>query len=193
MKELFIELRTSVIVTISLAVLLCGVYPIVVWALAQGFFPEKANGSSISWQGKPAGSALIAQGFKDPKYFHPRPSAAGYGYDATSSGGSNLGPTSKKLADAVGQRVADYRKENGLDPSTLIPSDAVTASASGLDPHISAQNAALQAPRVAAARGLSLKAVQERIREYTRPRDLGFLGEPRVHVLNLNLALDKTG
>jgi potassium-transporting ATPase KdpC subunit len=191
MKELLTQLRISIIATISLAVLLCGVYPLVVWALAHGLFPDKANGSLISVKGSSSGSGLIAQSFTDPKYFHPRPSAAGFGYDATSSGGSNLGPLSKKLVDAVGQRILDYRKENGLTPSTLIPSDAVTASGSGLDPHISVRNAALQAVRVAAERGLSLEAVRKKIQEHTEGRDLGILGEPRVNVLKLNLALDQ--
>ncbi len=190
MKELVAQLRTSVIATLSLAVLLCGVYPLAVWALAQGFFPAMANGSLVSWKGTVAGSRMIAQGFMDPKYFHPRPSAAGYGYDAMSSGGSNLGPISGKLVDTVRRRVLEYRKENGLDPSTLIPSDAVTASASGLDPHISPKNALLQAGRVARARGISLEEVHEKIRAYTEGRDLGILGEPRVNVLMLNLALD---
>jgi potassium-transporting ATPase KdpC subunit len=193
MKELMIQLRTSVVATVALAVLLCGVYPMIVWALAQGLFPAKANGSLISVRGSASGSVWIAQRFTDPNYFPPRPSVAGYGYDATSSGGSNLGPLSRKLVDTVGQRVQDYHMENGLDPSTRIPPDAVTASASGLDPHISVRNAVLQAPRVARARGLSLEAVQGKISGCTEPRDLGFLGEPRVNVLLLNLALDKMG
>ena len=191
MKEILAQLRISVIATISLAVLVCGVYPVVVWVLAQGLFPEKANGSLIAFKGSMSGSSSIAQSFTDPKYFHPRPSAAGYGYDATSSGGSNLGPLSKKLVDTVGQRVLDYRKENGLAPSTLIPSDAVTASASGLDPDISIRNAELQAVRVAAARGLSPETVRKKVREHTEGRDLGIFGEPRVNVLKLNLALDQ--
>lgn len=190
MKELLVQLRTSVIATISLAVLLCGVYPLAVWTLAQGFFPAKANGSMVSWKGIVAGSRLIAQGFTDPRYFHPRPSAAGAGYDTEASGGSNLGPISRKLVDTVRQRVLNYRKENGLDPSTLIPSDAVTASASGLDPNISVRNALLQAPRVAKSRGLSMEEVQKKIQGHTEGRDLGIFGEPRVHVLMLNLALD---
>jgi K+-transporting ATPase ATPase C chain len=133
---------------------------------------------------------LIGQGFAGPKYFHPRPSAAGRGYDAVRSGGSNLGPTSKKLVDAVRQRAADYRAENNLGPETMVPADAVTASASGLDPHISLKNALLQTPRVARARGLDKMAVRKLAEAYTQGRDLGILGEPRVNVLMLNLALD---
>jgi K+-transporting ATPase ATPase C chain len=125
------------------------------------------------------------------KYFHTRPSAAGNGYDGTSSGGSNLGPTSKKLADSIAQNVADYRKQNGLADNAPVPADAVTASGSGLDPHISLHNAGLQAPRVAKTRGLTAEKVQELIRENTDTPDLGFLGEPGVNVLRLNLALDQ--
>jgi K+-transporting ATPase ATPase C chain len=141
-------------------------------------------------EGKVAGSSLIAQGFTGPKYFHPRPSSAGQGYDALNSGGSNLGPTSKKLIEAVRQRVIDYRSENGLSGDALIPADAVTASASGLDPHISVKNALLQAPRVARTRGLDEKAVTKQIELYTNGRDLGILGEPGVNVFMLNIALD---
>jgi len=137
------------------------------------------------------GSKLLAQGFTAEKYFHPRPSAAGNGYDAASSGGSNLGPTSKKLADSVAQNVADYRAQNGLATNAPVPADAVTASGSGLDPHISVRNAELQAPRVAQARGLTLEKVREFIRKSTDSADLGFLGEPGVNVLRLNLALDE--
>ena len=190
MKTLIAELRISLLATISLAVMLCGLYPLVVWILAQGFFPAKANGSIIVQDGKIVGSSLISQGFTDPKYFHPRPSAAGKGYDAASSGGSNLGPTSKKLVEAIGQRVMDYRAENILAPDALVPADAVTASASGLDPHISLRNAVLQAPRVARARALGETSVLKQIEVCTEGRDLGILGEPRVNVLMLNLALD---
>jgi K+-transporting ATPase ATPase C chain len=133
---------------------------------------------------------LIGQGFAGPKYFHPRPSAAGQGYDAVRSGGSNLGPTSKKLVDAVRQRATDYRAENNLSPEILVPADAVTASASGLDPHISLNNALLQTSRVARARGLDKMAVRKLVGAYTEGRDLGIFGEPRVNVLILNLALD---
>jgi K+-transporting ATPase ATPase C chain len=191
MKALIAELRISLLSTLSLAVILCGLYPLGVWIMAQGLFPAKANGSMIVQDGKTVGSSLIAQGFADPKYFHPRPSAAGQGYDAASSGGSNLGPTSKKLVEATGQRVVDYRAENSLAPDAFVPADAVTTSASGLDPHISLRNAQLQAPRVARARGLGEKSILRQIEAHTEGRDLGILGEPRVNVLLLNLALDK--
>jgi K+-transporting ATPase ATPase C chain len=189
-NNLIKELRISLMATLSLAVILCGIYPLVVWVLAQGLFPAKANGSLVMRSGKIVGSSLLSQGFIDPKYFHPRPSAAGQGYDAVSSGGSNLGPTSKKLVDAIRQRVVDYRIEKHLAPDALIPADAVTASASGLDPHISLKNALLQVPRVASARGLSEETVRKQIDIYTEGRDLGILGQPRVNVLMLNLVLD---
>jgi K+-transporting ATPase ATPase C chain len=190
MKHLLTELRTSLLATLSLAVILCGFYPLVVWILAQGLFPAKANGSLILRSGKIVGSGLLAQGFTGPAYFHPRPSAAGRGYDAVRSGGSNLGPLSKKLAEDVKQRVADYRTENNLTADVLLPGDVMTASASGLDPHISPQNALLQAPRVAKARGLGERSVLRQVGIYTEGRHLGILGEPRVNVLMLNLALD---
>ena len=137
MKNLVAELRASIAATLLLAVLCCGIYPVVVWAVGQGLFSHKANGSLVRVDGKVAGSSLLAQGFTAPNYFHPRPSAAGQGYDAASSSGTNLGPTSKKLIEDVKQRVADYRTENGLPPDARVPADAVTSSASGLDPHIS--------------------------------------------------------
>ena len=136
--------------------------------------------------------ALLAQRFDDAKYFHPRPSAAGQGYDAASSGGSNAGPLSKTLIDAIRQRVVDYRTQNGLSPDAAVPADAVTASGSGLDPHISLKNALLQAPRVAGARGASVQAVRDKIAACTEGRDLWVLGEPRVNVLMLNLSLDNS-
>ena len=184
------ELRRSVSAVAALVVLLCGVYPLVSWGLAQAFFPGKANGSLILNHGAVAGSGLIGQKFSGPSYFHPRPSSAGEGYDAGQSGGSNLGPLSKTLIEAVRRRVAEYREENGLADGTPVPADAVTASGSGLDPHISPENARLQAPRVARARGLSVDEVLARVRASTEGRTLGFLGEPRVNVLELNLALD---
>jgi K+-transporting ATPase ATPase C chain len=192
MKNWLIELRISLVAVLSLAVILCGLYPAAVWIMAQGLFPSKANGSLIVRSGTTLGSSLIGQGFAGSKYFHPRPSAAGRGYDAVRSGGSNLGPTSKKLVDAIRQRAADYRAENNLGPEILVPADAVTASASGLDPHISLNNALLQTPRVARARGLGEMAVRRLVEAYTEGRDLGILGEPRVNVLMLNLALDGT-
>ncbi len=161
MKNILKEIRISLLATIFLAVILCGIYPLTVWVLAQGLFPARANGSLIEKSGRIIGSSLISQGFTDPKYFHPRPSAAGRGYDATSSGGSNLGPTAKKLIDEVGRRVSAYRAENNLAPSEPVPVDAVTTSASGLDPHISLKNALVQASRVARARGMSEVEVTE--------------------------------
>ena len=192
MKDLITQLRISLKATLFLAVLLCGIYPLVVWLLAQGLFPANANGSLVMGNGKILGSSLISQGFTGPKYFHPRPSAAGQGYDATRSGGSNLGPTSRKLVETVRQRVDAYRSENNLPPDALVPADAVTASASGLDPHISLKNALLQAARVVKARGLSEDIVLKEIKHYTEGRGLGVLGEPRVNVLVLNLTLDGT-
>jgi len=190
MKNLIAEFRASLVITLLLIVLLCGIYPVVVWAIAQGVFPAKANGSLIRVGGKIAGSSLLAQGFAGPAYFHPRPSAAGQGYDAANSSGTNLGPTSKKLIEYVKQRVADYRAENGLTPDAPVPADAVTSSASGLDPHISPENARLQAGRVAKARGLSREEVLRKIAAHTEGRGLMILGEPRVNVLMVNLDLD---
>ena len=190
MKDLVAELRASIAATLLLAVLCGGIYPAAVWAIGQGFFPDKANGSLVRSNGKVVGSALIAQGFSGPAYFHPRPSAAGEGYDAANSGGTNLGPTSKKLIGDVKLRIAAYRAENGLPSDTAVPADAVTSSASGLDPHISVRNALLQAARVAKARGIGEKDVLAKVGAHTEGRTFGFLGEPRVNVLTLNLALD---
>ena len=170
---------------------MCGIYPAVVWGLAQILFPDSANGSLVRLDGKVVGSKLLAQNFTGAQYFHPRPSSAGdAGYDAANSGGSNLGPTSKKLTETVKNRIDAYRAENNLNAVTPVPADAVTASGSGLDPHISLRNAYLQAPRVAKARGMSENAVKEKIKIYAEGRALGILGEPRVNVLKLNLALD---
>jgi len=191
MKTIINDLRISLIATLLLAVIVCGVYPLIVWGIAQGFLPHQANGSLIVQDGKVIGSELIAQNFTAPKYFHPRPSAAGEtGYDAASSGGSNLGPLSKKLLDAAQERVQAYRTENKLSAAVPIPADAVTASSSGVDPHISVPNALLQAGRVATARGLTEEAVRSAIKSHAEGRDLGVLGEARVNVLKLNLSLD---
>jgi potassium-transporting ATPase KdpC subunit len=191
MKNLISELCVSVVATLSLALIVCGIYPLVVWGLAQTLFPENANGSLIVRDGKTIGSELLAQNFAGPNYFHPRPSAAGdVGYDAASSGGSNLGPTSKKLFDSVKERVEAYRAENNLPPTVPVPADAVTASASGLDPHVSVKNALMQAGRVAKARGITEQAILAKVQANTRGRTLGILGEPRVNVLTLNLSLD---
>ena len=194
MKELFSEIRSAVVAILVLAIICCGLYPLVVFGISQALFHDKANGSLIVDQdGTVRGSKLLGQGFTADKYFHPRPSAAGTGYDATSSGGSNLGPTSQKLNDAIKDRIDAYRKENGLRENEPVPADAVTASGSGLDPHISVHNAELQTARVAKARGLTAEKVRELIQRYTNARDLGVLGDPGVNVLELNLALDSPG
>ena len=191
MKEFLAELRGAIFSTLILAVVCCGIYPLIVFGIGQALFAGKANGSLIvDAKGTVIGSKLIGQNFSADKYFHPRPSAAGNGYDSTSSGGSNLGPTSQKLADSIKQNVADYRTQNGLATNAPVPADAVTASASGLDPHISVENAQIQAARVAKARGLKVEDVKALIPQYTDPADLGFLGDPGVNVLRLNLALD---
>ncbi len=244
------QFKTSVIATLVLAVIVSGLYPALVWVLAQAMFSSKANGSLIDKEGKPAarttdvvGSALIGQNFSDAKYFHPRPSSAGNGYDPTASGGSNLGPTSAKLIngtikkddkgketvdfDGIHLRILHYCIENKLAydsslsikefqdaqgnlddeklikafndknaplrfmPGNAIPADAVTASASGLDPDISPANAHLQAPRVAEARHLSVAKVKKLIEENTEGPTFGLLGDPRINVLRLNLTLDR--
>jgi K+-transporting ATPase ATPase C chain len=191
MKELFSEIRGAVMGTIVLAIVCCGVYPLIVFGIGQAAFREKANGSLIvDKDGTIHGSKLLGQNFTSEKYFHPRPSAAGNGYDAANSSGSNLGPTSQKLNDAIKERVETYRKENGLKDTDAVPADAVTASGSGLDPHISVRNAELQAPRVARARGMDVKKVLTLVRSHTDAPDLGILGEPGVNVLRLNLALE---
>src|SRR5580693_4245894 len=191
MKEFISQLRGAIMSTIALAVVCCGIYPLVVCGLGQVLFADKANGSLIvDSKGVIRGSKLIGQNFTGAKYFHPRPSAAGNGYDPTSSGGSNLGPTSKKLADAIAQNVSDYRAQNGLATNAPVPADAVTASSSGLDPHISVRNAELQEARVAKVRGLDPDKVRALIQQNTDSVDLGMLGDPGVNVLELNLALD---
>ncbi len=191
MKTFFHHIRGAVMGTLVLATICCGIYPLVVFGISQAFFRDKANGSLIVGpDGTVRGSRLIGQNFSGEKYFHPRPSAAGTGYDAANSSGSNLGPTSQKLRDALIERVAAYRKENGLTDRDDVPADAVTASGSGLDPHISVRNAKLQTPRIARVRGLSAERLSELIRRHTDGPDLGLLGEPGVNVLTLNLALD---
>jgi K+-transporting ATPase ATPase C chain len=185
------EIKTSLIVTAVLLVICCGIYPLVIFGAGQLLFPRQANGSLVLGdQGKPIASTLLGQTFSADKYFTPRPSAAGTGYDSTSSGGSNYGATSQALHDAVKQRVADYRKANNLPDDQPVPADAVTASASGLDPHISLKNAALQVPRVARARGMSEDDLRALVAKYTDGPDFGILGEPGVNVVKLNLALD---
>lgn len=185
------EIKVSLIVTAVLLVICCGVYPAFVFGEGLLFFPDKANGSLVMGSdGKPIASTLIGQAFTADKYFNSRPSSAGQGYDSTSSSGSNLGPTSQTLHDNVKQRVADYRKANNLKDTDLVPADAVEASGSGLDPHISIKNALLQLPRVAKARGMSEDDLRKLVDKYTDGRDFGILGEPGVNVVKLNLALD---
>src|SRR5215472_17266034 len=192
MKDFFSQIRGAVVSTFLLAVVCCGVYPLIVFGISQLLFRDQANGSLIIGpDGKVRGSKLLGQAFSNSKYFHSRPSAAGNGYDATSSGGSNLGLTSQKLKDAIQDRITAYRAENGLSETEPVPADAVTASGSGLDPEISMRNAELQAPRVAKARGLSEDKVRELVRQSTNARDLGVFGDPGVNVLQLNLALDQ--
>ena len=192
MKEFFSHIRAALASTLVLAVVCSGLYPLIVFGISQLLFRDQANGSLIvASDGTVRGSKLLGQAFSDPKYFHPRPSAAGNGYDATSSGGSNLGPTSQKLKDTIQDRIAAYRAENALSETEPVPADAVTASGSGLDPEISLRNAELQVRRVAKARGLSEDKVRELVRQSTNARDLGVFGDPGVNVLQLNLALDQ--
>jgi K+-transporting ATPase ATPase C chain len=191
------QLFTGLKITIALLVLTCGVYPAAVWAVGQVAFKHQANGSFVKTNGTVVGSALIGQSFSDkdgnpiPKYFQPRPSAAGNGYDPTASGGSQLGPSNPKLWDEVKTRVVAYRQLNGLSDNASVPVDAVTASGSGLDPDISVANALLQVPRVARVRGLPLETVTNLVHSHTDGRAWGVLGEKTVNVLDLNLALDK--
>ncbi len=181
------ELKPAILITIVLTVLTGIAYPLAMTGLAQTLFHKQANGSLIERDGKVIGSEIIGQNFTKPEYFHPRPSQNSY--DAANSGGSNLGPTNPALADRLTKDAAAFRKDNP-DFSGPIPADAITASASGLDPDVSPANAAAQAARVAKARGASLDQVQQLIAANTQGRDLGVLGESRVNVLKLNLALD---
>jgi K+-transporting ATPase ATPase C chain len=192
MKNIFAEFGRSIVATLFFAVILCGLYPLIVYGAAQLLFPHQANGSlMVDKSGAIRGSSLLAQNFTSPRYFHPRPSAAGSnGYDPTSSGGSNLGPTSSNLVANITQNIATYRSDNNLATNAQVPADAVTASASGLDPHISVANAELQVPRVAKARGMSEDSVRALVKQNTSDRDLGVFGEPRVNVMTLNFALD---
>jgi K+-transporting ATPase ATPase C chain len=186
-SELIVALRMT-LVTLVLTGL---VYPLVVTGLAQAFFARQANGSLVKVDGAVVGSALIAQGFKRPAYFQPRPSAAGAdGYDASASSGSNLGPTSRTLRDRVAADVARLKKENAAAPGP-VPVELVTTSGSGLDPHLSPAAALWQVPRVAAARGVAAREIQALLDARTEERTFGFLGEPRVNVLLLNLDLDR--
>jgi K+-transporting ATPase ATPase C chain len=181
------NLIVAVLMTIVTTVILGIVYPLVITGIAQLAFPDKANGQLIERDGKVVGSRIIGQGFSSAGYFHSRPSAAGMGYDAANSAGSNLGPTNKKLIDAVKANVEAAHREN---PGAPVPIDLVTTSASGLDPHITPAAADVQVPRIARERGLSEGDVRRIVAAHTEGRQLGFFGEPRVDVLELNLALD---
>jgi len=186
-------LRPAVVLTLLLCVITGILYPGLLTGLAQLVFPAHANGSLVTKDGQVVGSALIGQGFTAPGYFHSRPSAAGAGYDPTASGGSNKGPTDAKLADTlIAGAVQRAVAEDGLARGK-VPSDMATASGSGLDPHISPANAAAQVARVARERGMAVADVQALLARYTEGRQFGVLGEPRVNVLLLNLALDEKG
>jgi potassium-transporting ATPase KdpC subunit len=186
-QQILPGLRIKLFMTLVLGV----VYPLVMTGISQVLFPHQANGSLIMSGDKVIGSELIGQNFAKPGYFQPRPSAAGNdGYDPTASGGSNYGPTSQKLVDRVKASMDKFRKENP-DYTGPLPADLVTASASGLDPHLSPDSAKAQAARVAKARGVSLDRMNQLIAQFTEGPDLGFLGEPRVNVLKLNLAVDQ--
>lgn len=187
--ELTKQIYPAIAITVVLTVLLGIIYPLVVTGLAQVIFPGQAAGSLIEKDGKVIGSRLIGQPFSGPGYFHSRPSAAGSGYDATASGGTNLGPTSQKLFETNVKTAADALKEE--NPNALIPVDLVTASASGLDPHITPAAAEFQVPRIARERRMSEDEARRLVSQHTEGRQLGFLGEPRVNVLELNLALDE--
>lgn len=182
------NLSTAALMTIVTTVLLGIAYPLIVMAIARVIFPDKANGQLLVRDGRLVGSRLIGQAFSSPAYFHGRPSAAGTGYDAANSGGSNLGPTNRKLVDAVKAHVTAARSDN---PAAPVPIDLVTTSASGLDPHISPAAALFQVPRVARARHATEADLRRLVEAHIEARQLGWLGEPRVNVLLLNLALDR--
>ena len=184
------QLRPAIVMTLLLCVITGLGYPAVVTGLAQILFPLQANGSLVSVHGRVVGSALIGQSFTQPWYFHPRPSAAGNGYDDTLSSGTNLGPTSAKLIDTLITQAVDRVVANEHAVKGTIPADMVTSSASGLDPHISPANALLQAARVAKARGASDSAMRALVEQHIEGRQFGLLGEPRVNVLLLNIAVD---
>ena len=193
MKEFFSEIRGAVVSTLVLAVVCCGLYPLVVFGIAQAVVSRQGQRQPDrgARTAPCAARSCSARSSPTEKYFHPRPSAAGNGYDAANSSGSNLGPTSQKLNDAIKDRIAAYRAENGLKETDPVPADAVTASGSGLDPHISVRNAELQVPRVAKARGIGRRQSARTDPAKHRWRDLGVLGDPGVNVLQLNLALDQ--
>lgn len=182
------NLLISLMMTIATTLLFGLIYPLVVTGLAQVLFPKKANGQLISRNGATVGSKIIGQGFSGPSYFHSRPSAAGNGYDAANSGGTNLGPTNQKLLDRVSADVAKAHVEN---PNHPVPVDLVTTSASGVDPHITIAAAEFQLPRIAQTRQVSTEQIRELVMKHTEDRQFGMLGEPRVNVLELNLDLDE--
>jgi K+-transporting ATPase ATPase C chain len=182
------NLITAVLMTVATTILLGIIYPLVVTGLAQLIFPKQANGQLIQRGGKVIGSSIIAQGFASPGYFHPRPSFAGNGYDPTNTSGSQLGPTNQKLIDRVKGDVASAQAEN---PGARVPIDLVTGSGSGLDPHITPAAADFQLPRVAKERGITVDQLRALVQKHTADRQFGFLGEPRVNVLELNLDLDQ--
>jgi K+-transporting ATPase ATPase C chain len=184
------QLRPAIVSVIVWMVFTGIAFPFAITGISQVAFPHQANGSLLTRDGHVVGSHWIAQGFTSPRYFHPRPSAAGAGYDATASSGTNLGPTSAKLVHDLGALATAYRTENGLAADAVLPADAITRSGSGLDPHVSPANANLQVARVAKARGLPEATVRALVARATEGRQWGFLGEPRVNVLELNLALD---
>ena len=185
-RQLVPAVRMVLVLTIALGI----VYPLAMTGVAQAVFGHKADGSIVEdAHGREVGSSLLGQTFTEARFFHPRPSSAGDGYDGTSSSPSNLGPTNQVLLAAVRGRIDAYREENGLSADTKVPVDAVTASGSGLDPQISVANARLQAARVAAANEMTVEEVDDLIDDHTQGRSLGFLGEPGVNVLELNLAL----
>jgi K+-transporting ATPase ATPase C chain len=191
LTDVRVQLR-PLLVGVPLLTLLTGVaFPLGLAVLARPFASHQADGSLVTRDGAVVGSELIAQSFSGPGYFHPRPSAAGEGYDGTASNGSNLGPANAKLRRDVAERSAAFRRANGLPPDAPVPIDAVTCSGSGLDPHISQANASLQLARVARERGLTEEDVRRLVADHTAARQFGFLGEPRVNVLALNLTLDR--
>ena len=193
MRTFIRQIKPALIISVVFVVLLGVLYPLTAMLIGQVAFGDKADGSLIERDGVVVGSELIGQTFVAPQYFHPRPSAAGAGYDGSASSGSNYGPLNPDFLTAVSERVAAYRTDNGLSDDVTVPVDAVTASASGLDPHISIANARLQAARVATERGLERETVDALIEEHTDGRSLGFLGEPGVNVVMLNLTLDDLG
>jgi len=189
--SLFRHLGPAVVFTIVTVIAFGIVYPIVMTLIAQAIFPAQAGGAYVYRNGAVVGSDIVGQLWTKPQYFHGRPSAVGNGYDPTSTGGTNLAPTSKKLIDSTRSTIAALRKENP-DATVTVPMDLVTSSASGIDPDISPQAAYYQAPRVAKVRGMTVNAVDAIVAANIEPRELGFLGEPRVNVLALNLALDSS-